>query len=1537
MVTIAVILVFFGAWAIFSPTNSAAVEAVAEEEMEDVVGESVLLHGWQRLAVFRPCILLSSPPPASPPPPLSPFPLTSGLGGIGGGGGGGRGGRVGAVSNPAVEALAEEEVEDVVGESEQRLEADVKVAEAIQRAKNRAKAKDVAVEAEASSGLAEETGAEGAGEEDEQGVEVAGGEEGGIDSKLDFSSSSLFQPFPPSYRNLFLYSPAQFFFADLAAVEAAWDSEDAAAADPNVPAADLRTESSSSEFPPSSFLSLSLIPTSPSLSLLQFFSADLAAVEAAWDSEDAAAADPNVPAADLRTESTSSEAGSGLESQARESEEEARLDIREAATKKQESKKTEVEGGAATIHSSPESKEPPLMAGPAGTTLGRWTVEGGATIIQSSPESKEPLLMAGPVGQGTGEEGGGALPSLDLENAKFRWPSCGGNLMVWTVFPATNFFPLPFPPLPSPLHLQPPNPARPLHQDDFGEVEGGATIIQSSPESKEPPLMAGPVGQGTGEEGGGALPSLDLENAKFRWPSCGGNRTDWVPCLDNEKAIKALRTNKHYEHRERHCPLPGEMEKCLVPLPKGYKAHVPWPESRDQVWYDNVPHPGLASYKKDQNWVAMEGDKLVFPGGGTQFTHGATGYINFVQKTLVPFLWYVAWGIEDHANPVLVFWAHACRGLPQRGASACETWAVGGLGLLRRLRRCGVGQASARDAGHGLWHGLRRVRVMLDMGCGVASLSAYLDAFDVRVMSMAPKDEHEAQAFDVRVMSMAPKDEHEAQVRREVTFYQVRREVTSSGDLRVMSMAPKDGHEAQVRARGWMAQAQGASSFWAIGRMVESCGEGLKPVSIPGLEAFDVRVMSMAPKDGTALGQGVLAVVGVMGTQRMPLTLQIQLALERGVLAVVGVMGTQRLPFSSNSFDAVHCARCRVPWHIDGGWGIIPNQACVHALPLSLCLPFSSNSLMLFTALDAVCHGTLMVGGMLLLELNRVLRPGGFFIWSATPVYRHKGDDEEIWSGPCFIWSATPVYRHKGNDEEIWSARASSGRPDGEWEMENGRWGMGDGEWEMGNGRWGMGDGECEMGNGRWGMGDGEWEMGNGRWGMHVYHHKGDDEEIWSAMADLAQRMCWTLKVREKEDELDNVGVAVDLAQRMCWTLKVREREDGLDNVREKEDGLDNVGVAVWQKPSDNRCYSERSAGTPPPMCESDDNPDAAWAAQWPAMSRASLRAFPYVSDRLALSISPPPRFLPAPRYVPMKACLNPVPAFKGASRAVPAWLTNSLLRRLKGRACVADQLSFYPPPPLPLLSRYVPMKACLNPVPAFKGMRAAQWPAMGRARLRAVPAWLQMLKRGVFGGPAVAEMKRDQIHWKKVVAFYDASFGIDWGTVRNVMDMNAHYGGFAAELAVSKKPLWVLNVVPTSGPDSLPIVFERGLVGIYHDWCESFNSYPRSYDFLHADHTVSQEVGRCDITAVLPEMDRLLRPEGRPCDITSVLLEMDRLLRPEGWAVFRDHTRMGGSILNIATSFRWRLKFNKTEGGEVLLAFQKGFWRPKEAEEEAA
>lgn len=47
------------------------------------------------------------------------------------------------------------------------------------------------------------------------------------------------------------------------------------------------------------------------------------------------------------------------------------------------------------------------------------------------------------------------------------------------------------------------------------------------------------------------------------------------------------------------------------------------------------------------------------------------------------------------------------------------------------------------------------------------------------------------------------------------------------------------------------------------------------------------------------------------------------------------------------------------------------------------------------------CSWNFHEGGRLLLELNRVLRPGGHFIWSATPVYQKLQEDVEIWEGIC--------------------------------------------------------------------------------------------------------------------------------------------------------------------------------------------------------------------------------------------------------------------------------------------------------------------------------------------------------------------------------------------------------------------------------------------------------------------------------------------------------------------------------------------------------
>lgn len=51
-----------------------------------------------------------------------------------------------------------------------------------------------------------------------------------------------------------------------------------------------------------------------------------------------------------------------------------------------------------------------------------------------------------------------------------------------------------------------------------------------------------------------------------------------------------------------------------------------------QIWYSNVPRTKLAKVKGHQNWVKVTGEHVKFPGGGTQFIHGALHYIDFIQK-----------------------------------------------------------------------------------------------------------------------------------------------------------------------------------------------------------------------------------------------------------------------------------------------------------------------------------------------------------------------------------------------------------------------------------------------------------------------------------------------------------------------------------------------------------------------------------------------------------------------------------------------------------------------------------------------------------------------------------------------------------------------------------------------------------------------------------------------------------------------------------------------------------------------------------------
>lgn len=75
------------------------------------------------------------------------------------------------------------------------------------------------------------------------------------------------------------------------------------------------------------------------------------------------------------------------------------------------------------------------------------------------------------------------------------------------------------------------------------------------------------------------------------------------------------------------------------------------------------------------------------------------------------------------------------------------------------------------------------------------------------------------------------------------------------------------------------------------------------------------------------------------------------------------------------------------------------------------------------------------------------------------------------------------------------------------------------------------------------------------------------------------------------------------------------------------------------------------------------------------------------------------------------------------------------------------------------------------------------------------------------------------QMAWRSRVELYlkHLSSEVDEHSFRNVMDMKAHFGSFAA--ALKEKPVWVMNVVPTAGPNTLKIIYDRGLIGSLHNW----------------------------------------------------------------------------------------------------------------------
>ncbi|GER49142.1 S-adenosyl-L-methionine-dependentmethyltransferases superfamily protein [Striga asiatica] len=150
-------------------------------------------------------------------------------------------------------------------------------------------------------------------------------------------------------------------------------------------------------------------------------------------------------------------------------------------------------------------------------------------------------------------------------------------------------------------------------------------------------------------------------------------------------------------------------------------------------------------------------------------------------------------------------------------------------------------------------------------------------------------------------------------------------------------------------------------------------------------------------------------------------------------------------------------------------------------------------------------------------------------------------------------------------------------------------------------------------------------------------------------------------------------------------------------------------------------------------------------------------------------------------------------------------------------------------------------LKECITRLPENGyGANIASWPARLHSppdRLFAIPMDAYKSRKDLY--------KADSKYWNDIVSGYINAFHIHKMNLRNVMDMKARYGGFAATLADFQVDSWVMNVVPVSGPNTLPVIFDRGLIGVMHDWCEPFNTYPRTYDLLNAAGLFSAEQKR--------------------------------------------------------------------------------------------
>ncbi|CAN1239809.1 Probable methyltransferase PMT10, partial [Linum grandiflorum] len=206
----------------------------------------------------------------------------------------------------------------------------------------------------------------------------------------------------------------------------------------------------------------------------------------------------------------------------------------------------------------------------------------------------------------------------------------------------------------------------------------------------------------------------------------------------------------------------------------------------------------------------------------------------------------------------------------------------------------------------------------------------------------------------------------------------------------------------------------------------------------------------------------------------------------------------------------------------------------------------------------------------------------------------------------------------------------------------------------------------------------------------------------------------------------------------------------------------------------------------------------------------------------------------------------------------------------------------------------YFNVSECITPLPEEGyGSNITLWPA----RLHYPPDRLKSIR--LEASISRKELLRaESKYWHEIISSYVRAFHWKEQNFRNVIDMKAGFGGFAAALHDLDLASWVMNVVPVNGFNTLPVIYDRGLLGVMHDWCEPFDTYPRSYDLVHAAGLFSDEKKR------------------EKCEFSTILLEMDRILRPGGTAYIRDSLAVIDEIHEISNALGWVVRVHDTGEG---------------------